>query len=52
MKIKKRRCKICDSKIKKKNKEAKFCSSKCFKVYIDSDEFDKELNEALNIKND
>jgi len=42
----KRKCKICEGKIKKKsNSEVEFCSSSCYVEYINSKEFDKEFDD-------
>ena len=42
------KCKICNKQLKK-GKE--YCINECFLKYINSKEFNKELNEALSIKN-
>lgn len=41
------KCKICEKPINKLG--IKFCSIGCFKVYLDSDKFDKKLSKVLSI---
>ena len=44
------KCKICGETIVNKKEDIEYCSLKCFKVYLDSKEFDDELNKTLDIK--
>lgn len=43
------KCIKCGKPLETKNKKAEYCSE-CFVVYLDSEEFNKELNEILSIK--
>lgn len=45
---KKIKCKTCEKKFKPKNKKIKYCSLKCFTKYINSKEFDDNLNKIFD----
>lgn len=45
---KKIKCSTCKEKFKPKNKKVKYCSNKCFMKYLNSKEFDDNLNKILN----
>ena len=57
-----KKCKICKKSLEKakkiakkarrKTKKIRYCSTKCFQIYLDSYKFEKELCEALGIKPD
>ena len=46
-------CNICKDKFETKKETKEYCSLKCLNMYINSKEFDNELNEILDeIKKD
>ena len=44
-----KKCHICDNNFETKKQESTTCSDKCFKDYLNSEEFDKELEDILQI---
>lgn len=47
-----KKCEICGNNFESKKQESTICSDKCFKDYLNSEEFDRQLEDILQINSE